>query len=239
MTQCVHRQERLLSTAAEVRTVLCFRVPDLALREWLPPEWRVVPYADEAHAGANLRLPLTDQQMAFDADGKPRPTAPFVPLVVPAIRDGMDVPAPMVIAVLTAHVGGGTSDPYGNAIWAKGEVRRCSTTGVDAVTSIEEAWSFEGRDGTRLTLALRYVSGAPVYGRRDFKIYSGARPEFYRIYRVEHGEDIIMSKPLGIDRTRSLAFEAIGPQLSQLFDGSAQVISIAALPWTRREVWLD
>jgi hypothetical protein len=48
-----------------------------------------------------------------------------------------------------------------------------------------------------------------------------------------------MSKPLGIDRTRSLAFNAIGPQLSRLFDDSAQLISIAALPWTRREVWLD
>ena len=80
--------------------------------------------------------------------------------------------------------------------------------------------------------------GVPAYGRHDFKIYSRARPEFYHIYRVEYGEDIIMSKPLGIDCTQSLAFEASGPQLSRLFD-SAQFISIAALPWTRREVWLD
>jgi hypothetical protein len=197
-----------------------------------------VPYADEAHADANLRLPLTDQQMVLDADGKPRPAARFVPLVVPAMRDGMDVPASMVIAVLAAHVGEGSNDPYGNTVWAKGEVRRCSTTGADAITSIEEAWLFECRDGTCLSLALRYICGAPAYGRRNFKIYSGARPEFYRIYRVEHGEDIIMSKPLGIDRTQSLAFKAIGPQLSRLFDGSAQLISITALPWTRREVWL-
>ncbi len=239
MTQSVHRHERLLSTVAEVRTVLCFKVPETTLHERLPSGWRGVSYSEEAHAGANLRIPLTDQQMAFDSDGKPRPTARFAPLVVPAIRDGMDVPAPMVIAVLAAHVGEGTNDPYGNTIWAKGEVRRCSTTGADGITSIEEAWSFEGREGTRLSLALRYVCGAPAYGRRDFKIYSGARPEFYRIYRVEHGEDIIMSKPLGIDRTQFLAFDAIGPQLSRLFDGSAQLISISALPWTRREVWLD
>ena len=239
MTQSIHRRERLLSTVAEVRTVLCFRVPEAALRERLPPGSRAVPDTDGAHAGANLRLPLTDQQMVLDADGKPRPAARFAPLVVPAMRDGMDVPAPMVIAVLTTHLGEGNYDPYGNAILAKGEVRRCSTTGVDAITSIEEAWAFECRDGTRLSLALRYVCGVPVYGRRDFRIYSGARPEFYRIYRVEHGEDIIMSKPLAIDRTQSLAFEAIGPQLSRLFDGGAQLISIAALPWTRREVWLD
>src|SRR5215475_15835774 len=103
MTQSVHRHERLLSTVAEVRTVLCFRVPEPALHERLPPGWRAVPYADEPHAGANLRLPLTDQQMVLDADGKPRPTVRFAPLVVPAIRDGMDVPSPMVIAVLTAH----------------------------------------------------------------------------------------------------------------------------------------
>ncbi len=214
MIQSIHRQERLLSTVAEVRTILCFRVPEPALHERLPPAWRAVPYSEEAHAGANLRLPLTDQQMAFDADGKPRPTVRFVPLVVPAIRDGMDVPGPMVIAVLTAHVGEGTNDPYSNTIWTKGEVRRCSTTRADAMTSAEEAWSFEGRDGTRLSLALRYICGAPIYGRRDFRIYSGARPDFYHIYRVEHGEDIIMSKPLGIDRTQSFAFEAIASAFS-------------------------
>jgi hypothetical protein len=134
MTQSVHRHEHLLSTVAEVRTVLCFRVPESALREWLPPEWKAVPDTDGAHAGANLRLPLTDQQMVLDADGMPRPAARFAPLVVPAMRDGMDVPAPMVIAVLTAHVGEGNYDPYGNAILAKGEVRRCSTTGADAIT---------------------------------------------------------------------------------------------------------
>jgi hypothetical protein len=145
MTQSVHRHERLLSTVAEVRTILCFRVSESALRERLPPEWKAVPDTDGAHAGANLRLPLTDQQMVLDADGKPRPAARF----------------------------------------------------------------------------------------------ADARPEFYRIYRVEHGEDIIMSKPLAINRTQSLAFKAIGPQLSRLFDGGAQLISIAALPWTRREVWLD
>ena len=66
-----------------------------------------------------LRLSLTDQQMVLDADGKSRPAARFVPLVVPAIRDGMDVPAPMVITVLAAHAGEGSNDPYGNTVWAK------------------------------------------------------------------------------------------------------------------------
>jgi len=87
-------------------------------------------------------------------------------------------------------------------------------------------------------MALRYVCGTPVYGRRDFRIYSGSKPEFYRIYRVEHGEDLLMSRPPGIDRTQSLAFKATGPRLSRLFDG-AEFVSIAALPWTRRVVWVD
>jgi hypothetical protein len=139
MTQSVHRHEHLLSTVAEVRTILCFRVPESALRERLPPEWKAVPDTVGAHSGANLRLPLTDQQMVLDAVGKPRPAARFAPLVVPAMRDGMNVPAPMVLAVLTAHAGESNYGPYGNAILAKGEVRRCSTTDADAITSIEEA----------------------------------------------------------------------------------------------------
>ena len=48
----------------------------------------------------------------------------------------MDVLAPMVIGVFTARVGEGTSEPYGNTISAKGEVRRCSTTAADATNRL-------------------------------------------------------------------------------------------------------
>ena len=50
----------------------------------------------EAACLAETSCLITDMQM---------PTARFAPLVVPAMRDGMDVPAPMVIAVLTARLG--------------------------------------------------------------------------------------------------------------------------------------
>jgi hypothetical protein len=67
----------------------------------------------------------------------------------------------MVIVVLAAHLGEGINDLYSNTIWAKDEVRRCSTTGADAITSVEEAWSFEGREGTRLSLALNTFAVRP------------------------------------------------------------------------------
>ena len=59
MTKSVDRHERLLSTVAEVRPVLCFKVPEAALRERLAPGWRAVPYADAAHAGADA-APFSD-----------------------------------------------------------------------------------------------------------------------------------------------------------------------------------
>lgn len=239
MSPSAEGQAQLLSTVGEVRTILCFKVPEGALRARLPPGWRVVPYADAANAGANLRIPLTDQQMVLGADGLSRPGIRFAPFVVPAMRDGMDGPTPIVMAALVAYVGEGSYDPYGNATPAKAEIQRSSSSGVDATTTIEQSWSFEAADGSRLSLALRYVGGTATYGRRHFKIYSGARPEFYRIYRLEHAEDVVMSKPLGIDRTQSYAFRATGSMLSQVFDGSEELVSISALPWSRREIWLD
>ena len=118
-------------------------------------------------------------------------------------------------------------------------VRRCSTTDVDVNTSIEEAWLFECGDGTRLSLALRYVCGAPAYGRRDFRIYSGARPRVLshlsgRAWRRYHHEQATRARPHAVFGIRGDRAAAL-----RLFDDSAQLISIAALPWTRREVWLD
>lgn len=232
-------RERLVGTVGEVRTILCFRVSEGALGKRLPSGWRPEAFAAGPQQGGNLRIAITEQLMVLDAEGRSAPTPRFAPLVVNARRDGMAEAAPVVISAYTWRAGDGTYDPYGNGIAASSEVQRNSSTSTDGVTTADEAWRFRSRDGDSIELTLRFERGTPVHGRRDFKIYSAVKPEFYRIYRLEHAEDVVMSKALGVDRRLAFSFAAGGPRLSDIFDGTEELISVVSLPWTRREVWLD
>ena len=49
----------------------------------------------------------------------------------------------------------------------------------------------------------------------DQKIYSGADPSFYRIYRGDWGVDAVQSSVSGVDRATRLELTASGPLLRQ------------------------
>lgn len=232
-------RERLIGTVGEVRTILSFRISESALGDRLPPGWRPETFATGPQQGGNLRIAITEQLMVLDAEGRSAPTPRFAPLVVNARRAGMAEAVPVVISAYIWRAGDSTYDPYGNGISALSEVKRDSATSPDGVTTVDELWRFHSHDGDSIELALRFVRSVPIYGRRDFKIYSAVNPDFYRIYRLEHAEDVVMSKALNVDRRLAYSFSATGPRLSPLFDGTEELISVATLPWTRREVWLD
>ena len=69
-------------------------------------------------------------------------------------------------------------------------------------------------------------------------VYSAAKPEFYRIYRVEAAADVVRSTATNIDRAQTATFTASGPKLSPIFDGKEQLVSITSLPFYSRQVTL-
>jgi hypothetical protein len=77
--------------------------------------------------------------------------------------------------------------------------------------------------------------------RRPAARHSSGRPrggEFYRIYRIEQAADIVRSTPTGTDHAQKFLCKAAGGKLSQIFDGSEQLISITSLPFYSRQVFL-
>ena len=75
-------------------------------------------------------------------------------------------------------------------------------------------------------------------GYQESLVYSGAKPDFYRVYRFEQATDVVRSTVTGVDRAQNVSFRASGRQLTPLFDGSEQLISITAIPWYSRQIFL-
>lgn len=228
---------RPLAAYGEVRTIVYFRVRELELGRLLPPGWRVVVAPEGPARGANLRITFTETIMALDAAGRPaaRPPA-FASFVVAAVDERGGVPEPMIVASFVDGPVG--TDPGATSavdVAARSEVRRCTTRGHGA-GRMEEDWSFVGEDGDHLSLGLGYEPGPLQHARPEFVIHSAAGPAERRVYRVEQVQDWVMSRPTGLDRTRRLDVVATGTRLSSLFGGGLDVVALATLPWTRREV---
>ena len=80
--------------------------------------------------------------------------------------------------------------------------------------------------------------GVPANSKVEQKVYSAAKPDFFRIYRFEMASEVVRSVPTGVDRVSQVSFKATGGALGALFDGSQQLISVTSIPWYSRQVFL-
>lgn len=259
-------EARLYNTVYETRTMLAFRLRHAALEDLLPAGWRIVDVADGPAKGANFRFGLSDQMAAIDAEGRPAEAHRFCPMTVTVIRDGMSKPQRLAIGGWsTGSDPGRMRHPgaSGRASGAPDGVRQPDTAEIERSVRIaasgsaqrSETWRFASPRGVAaeqraverafasmsdetLTFSMTWRGGELVRGAEEFRIYSLADPDIYRQYRIEKVEETVLSLPLGIDRTEHVEYEATGPRLSALFDGSEQLINIAVQPFGRREIHL-
>jgi len=89
-----------------------------------------------------------------------------------------------------------------------------------------------------LEFKIQFVRGIPAREQVEAKYYSTVDPQFYRIYRVEQGADIVRSTATGTDRVTKLSFKSSGAKLAPWFDGSEEMISITSLPFFSRSIYL-
>ncbi|WP_050425801.1 hypothetical protein [Bradyrhizobium tropiciagri] len=229
--------DKLHSKTLDVRTVLSFKIADSAVQKMLPEGWQMEPPGAGPSKGSNLSVVLIDQILAQDADGKSIDPGRGAVLVVPAKKQGMEKAVPMVI--------GGLFSPasyapglYSNYVYAKAALDRTIHSDPAGVTNVEEAWSFTTDGEDSLQVHVEYTRGALGRANVELPVYSGAKPDFYRIYRYEQAADVVRSTVTGIDRAQRVSFKASGRQLAPLFDGSEQLISITAIPWYSRQIFL-
>jgi hypothetical protein len=229
-------KETLYENDVEVRTVWTFKVKDAAVQNLMPAGWELNPPATGPSKGFNLGLVLINQTLSQDPEGKPRTAHNYAVLVAPAKKTGTDVAAQMVLAGFVAKDAvPGAYGVYGPAEVTGGRRQQIEAEGK---AGAEESWQVRADDGSVLELQVRFVRGQPNRGKVEAKIYSAAKPDFYRIYRFEQAADLVRSTPTGVDRTSNISIKASGPKLTPLFDGSQQLISITSIPFYSRSIYL-
>jgi hypothetical protein len=85
---------------------------------------------------------------------------------------------------------------------------------------------------------LQYARGAPSRVKSEARVHGGRDPNFFQIFRVDSGSDVLRSVPAGIDRVQRYQLRVTMADLRKAFDGSEQLVSIMAIPWFVRSVAL-
>ena len=234
------RAETPSEASVEIRTVLSFRAPAEAVQRLLPAGWQVNPATTGPAQGANLTVVLTDRLITQDPDGRPRPggSGPVVVLVVPARNPATGAAGPVVAGGFSAQPEAAPG-AYGVLVPAEVRMERTVTAGPDGTRQAREGWSIAGGGrGKRLEIRLRYLAAAPGRTALEQRVYSARNPEFFRIYRVDQGTDVLRGAAGGADRVEEFALSAAGPQLGAQFDGSERLVAAQSLPWYVRRVSL-
>jgi hypothetical protein len=89
-----------------------------------------------------------------------------------------------------------------------------------------------------LKIELQYVRGTAARSQVETKVYSAAKPDFFRIYRTELAADVARSAATDVDRVLRFSLKASGRKIAPLFDGSEQLVAVTAIPWYSRQVYV-
>jgi len=228
-------QEKFVSSDASVRTILDFKAPAAAVQKLLPGGWELDSPSSGSATGSNLRITFSEGVWGEDAQGKPTPTGRTITVGFLAKKKGAEVGGLMLVNGLTA---GAAPGAYGVYAKASTTSQRTLRTGADGATTVEEVWDAKAENGDAVQLQLQYVRAPAVRGKVDLRVYSGAKPEFYRIYRYTLATDALRGVGTAGDRVRAFTFKASGPKLAPLFDGSEQLVAITSVPYYSRQVFL-
>ena len=244
MAACLPSQARAETFSVannDYRTYLYFQVPEATAQRLLPAGWQATPAQSGPTQGTNLVVILLDQLMAQDAQGRPAGggTNQGVALFVPARNAATGAAGLMVFGGFSAKPEG---SPGAYGVYARADIRmeRAVHAGPGDARRGEERWAVAGQGdgGDRLEVRLRYTAATPTRATAEARAYSAQNPDYYRIYRVEQGNDFVRSGPAGVDRVEEFSFAASGPRLGVLFDGSQRLVAILSVPSYARRVFL-
>jgi hypothetical protein len=188
---------------------------------------------------ANLFVIFMDKLVKLDAEGKSSEGGNDRAVVFAAVakRPQDDKPNVYVIRIFTANP---KALPGADKNSVPASVRReqaLKMIDVEPGTD-EQQWDVRDSTGGTIEFRLRCLRSLPTPGKVEQNVYSAVEPDYFRIYRVDQGMDVVKSLSAGIDRVQSYEFRATAAGLHELFDGSAQLVGIAILPWYLRQIFL-
>jgi len=231
----VQSETQTENIVAEQRTSIGLRVSPAAAQAFLPAGWT----SNAQATGPNLTVIFMDRKLALGPDGKPlQAGVNRVMVLAVAARNGATGEARTLI------VGGYSTDPLGvpgaYKVYGSGVVTLTRTErSADAslATVVEEHWAARGGDGASVSLDLSFTRGVPAVSAFESRNYSGAEPDFYRIYRGQQASEVLRNAT-GINRVQSVRLQASGGKLGRAIDGTEQIVSITSTPFYSRLTFL-
>jgi hypothetical protein len=223
----------------DTRVVLAFRVGQAALQSWLPAPWQVNPVATGPSKDANLMINFIDRVLNQDAEGKLVAGGydRLVSVNIPTKHPETGEAGSFVMRIFTVNP---QSIPgnYKTSVHATVH-REQALKWVDLEPAVgSEWWEVRETAGGMIGLELQYRGAVPARAKVEAKPRSPVNPEFFRIYHVDQGVDVVKSIPEGIDRVQHYQFRVTVSELGKLFDGTEQLVSLAVLPWYVRQGFL-
>jgi hypothetical protein len=230
--------ETFAEQSAEFRMQLDFVVPDAALKKFLPTGWEPNVATQGPAKDCNLRMIFIDRVDITGADGAPIGSNRLVYLAAPVKQSGSSNAGQMIIAGLTADPKDAPG-PFGNFELAT-TVRMDRSVAASAKDALmEETWEFVAANGERMEVHLKYERAAARKGGAEVKFFSPTNPSSYQIFKVEQGLDIMRNATVPVrDRVTEFSYKGSGGKIAPLFDGTERVVSIDALHWYNRGVYL-
>jgi hypothetical protein len=232
--------ETLVEQSAEVRMQLDLAVPPAALKALLPEGWEPFVATSGAAKDCNVRIIFVDRVDITGPDGAPVGTDQMVYLASPIKKAGTnEMAGQMVIDGVTADAKAAPG-PFGVYQAATSfRVERSTHAVAGQPIQSEENWEFAAANGEHMALHLTYERGVARKLGADTKFYSAAHPDVYQTFKIEQGLDIMRNATIAVkDRVKEFQFTASGGKIGSLFDGTQRVVSVDALHWYNRAVYL-
>jgi hypothetical protein len=215
--------DTLVQQNVDTRVVLAFRVGQAALQSWLPAPWQVNPVATGPSKDANLLINFIDRVLNQDAEGKLVAGGydRLVSVNMPAKHPETGKAGPFVMRIFTVNP---QSIPGNDKTSVQASVRReQALKWVDLEPGVgSELWEVRGTAGGMIGLQLQYRGAVPARANVEAKPRSPVNPEFFRIYHIDQGVDVVKSIPQGIDRVQHYQLRVTVSELGKLFDGTEQ-----------------
>lgn len=222
------------NVVSEARTYVYLTAPEDVVQGVLPEGWESTPAAEGPTTGANVIMLLVDRKLALDPAGAPLGggTNQLAVFAVPAKGAGDDAG----LVIVGGYAADGAPAAYGNYEPASVTLERSSST-ADLVTNSQETWSIASEDGDNLTVSLSYEEATPTLSSFDQTVFSGATPDFYRMYRGDQVVDVLQSTADGVDRVEQLDLNASGGLAGTLIE-NAEVVAVSRFAHYTRETFV-
>ena len=233
-------EKMLVGSYVYSRTMLLFRVPEDVLQRWLAVPWRVSHFSSGPFMGANLAVGFCNVLSIWDSSDNP--ASPFsnryVPFNGPVQTSEASQPTNAWYRAYAVHpealVGwrAFAAHPGVPAQLSSTETTRGLEPGDTVVTEHFEVRAEKGD----IELDIEYERGPLQPHTWHRPIVFAADPSSGLFYKNQEFRDYITGSGLGSARLKHLHYRIAVPDL-EMFDGTEKLVSVTAVPWSRRQVY--